>query len=97
MATREGARAIGQEAELGSIEPGKLADVIVVRTDRLHQAPAADPYSTLVYASRASDVRATIVGGTVVWRDGALAWGEPGAIAEDARRARHTLYERAGV
>ena len=97
MATREGARAIGQDAELGSIEPGKRADVIIVRADGLHQQPASDPYSTLVYASRATDVRATIVGGDVVWHDGALSWGEPRAIAEDADVARRRLRERAGV
>jgi 5-methylthioadenosine/S-adenosylhomocysteine deaminase len=97
MATREGARAIGQDTDLGSIEPGKLADVIIVRADGLHHRPASDPYSTLVYASRATDVRATIVGGHVVWRDGALSWGEPRAIAEDADSARRRLRERAGV
>jgi 5-methylthioadenosine/S-adenosylhomocysteine deaminase len=97
MATREGARALGQQADIGSIEPGKCADVIVLGAGAVHQQPAADPYSTIVYASRASDVRATIVGGDIVWRDGELAWAEPRALAEDAARARAALRERAGV
>ena len=52
MATREGARALGQAGDIGSIETGKKADLIVVSTRGVHQAPPADPYSPLVYASR---------------------------------------------
>lgn len=97
MATREGARALGQADRIGSIEAGKLADLIVVRTDGLHQRPEADPYSTLVYASRSSDVRATIVNGRVVYRDGALSWADRHEIVEGADKARRTLRERADV
>ena len=50
MATRAGARTLGLEAEIGSIEPGKRADLIVVDRDRPHLATGPDPYSTLVYA-----------------------------------------------
>src|SRR5207248_6240009 len=63
MATRAGARTLGLDAEIGSIEAGKRADVIVVDRDRPHLAPGPDPYSTLVYAARGSDVRTTIVDG----------------------------------
>ena len=56
MATLGGARALGLEAEIGTLEPGKLANVCVVRLNELHSAPSFDPYSSLVYASRASDV-----------------------------------------
>ncbi len=97
MATREGARALGQQADIGSIERGKCADVIVLGTACVHQHPGVDPYSTIVYASRPSDVRATIVGGDVLWRDGGLAWADPRALVEDANRARGVLRERAGV
>ena len=51
MATREGARALGMETEIGSIEVGKRADLILVDRDRPHLAPDADPWSTLAYAS----------------------------------------------
>src|SRR5262249_41889123 len=61
MATRAGARTLGLDREIGSIEPGKKADLIVVERDRPHIAPGPDPYSTLVYAARGSDVRTTIV------------------------------------
>jgi 5-methylthioadenosine/S-adenosylhomocysteine deaminase len=95
MATREGARALGQAQDIGSIEIGKKADVIVVSTHGLHQAPAADPYSQLVYSSRASDVRATIVDGHVVARDGQVSWGELGALRADAGAAARVLRLRA--
>ncbi|MGE5834085.1 MAG: amidohydrolase family protein, partial [Acidobacteriota bacterium] len=60
MATREGARALGLGGEIGSIEVGKKADLIVVAADGLHQTPAPDPYVRLVFSSRASDVRLTM-------------------------------------
>ena len=69
MATRAGARTLGLEHEIGSIEAGKRADVIVVDRDRPHLAPGPDPYSTLVYAARGSDVRTTIVDGEVLVDD----------------------------
>jgi 5-methylthioadenosine/S-adenosylhomocysteine deaminase len=97
MATREGARALGQADEIGSIEVGKRADVVVIGTDGVHQRPAADPYATLVYSCRPSDVRATIIDGRVVYRDGGLTWGERESIADAAEHARATLRARAGV
>ena len=63
MATREGARALGLSAEIGSIEAGKRADLIVV------DATGPDPYSTIVYAGRGTDVRTTIVDGEVLVDD----------------------------
>ena len=66
MATREGARALGLETEIGSIEAGKRADLILVDRDRPHLAPDRDPWSTLVYAARGTDVRLTMVDGEVL-------------------------------
>ena len=97
MATREGARALGQDRELGSIEAGKAADLIVIDTHGLHHRPAGDPYSTIVYSTRPSDIRATIIDGRVVYRDGAFSWAERAKIAEDAEVARTALRTRAGV
>jgi len=91
MATREGARALGLTDELGSIEPGKRADLILVERDRPHLAPDADVWSTLVYAARGADVRMTMVDGEVLVRDFALANEEVTAITADARRAAATL------
>lgn len=97
MATREGARALGLDDEIGSIEAGKRADLILVGSADLHQMPSPDPYARLVFSSRASDVRLTMVDGTVVARDGELTWADRAAIAHDALGAARTLVERAGI
>ena len=70
MATIGGARVIGQEQKLGSLETGKLADVVVVRMDRPRQTPMYDPISHLVYVTRGDDVDTTIVNGRVLMRGG---------------------------
>jgi 5-methylthioadenosine/S-adenosylhomocysteine deaminase len=97
MATREGARALGMEREIGSIEPGKRADLILVERDRPHLAPDGDPWSSLVYAARGTDVRLTMVDGAVVVRDFGLANEDVGAITANARSAARTLVSRAGL
>jgi 5-methylthioadenosine/S-adenosylhomocysteine deaminase len=97
MATRAGARTLGLEQEIGSLEPGKRADVIVVDRDRPHLAPGPDPYSTLVYAARASDVRTTIVDGRVLVDDFAPLLVDRAAIAAQARAAGRELASRAGI
>ena len=56
MATIDGARAIGMEDEIGSLEVGKRADLVIVGTDGFHQSPHYDPYSLLVYSTKAADV-----------------------------------------
>jgi len=97
MATRAGARTLGLEDEIGSIEVGKKADIIVVDRDRPHLAPGPDPYSTLVYAARGSDVRTTIVDGELLVHDFAAVRVDRGDIAVEARRAAKDLAARAGV
>jgi 5-methylthioadenosine/S-adenosylhomocysteine deaminase len=69
MATIGGARAVGLEKEIGSLEPGKRADLIAVRTDRPHAVPLYDPVSQLVYALKAADVRDVMVNGKLAVRD----------------------------
>ena len=69
MATIGGARALGLEREIGSLEPGKRADVITVRLDRPHGVPLYDVYSQMVYALKGSDVRDVMVNGRLVVRD----------------------------
>ena len=69
MATRDGARAMGLDAEIGSIEVGKRADLALVRLDPLHSTPVADVVSALVYSAEANDVDTVIIDGQVVMRD----------------------------
>ena len=91
MATREGARALGLESEIGSIEVGKRADLILVDT----QGP--DPYSTLVYASRGANVRTTIVEGEVLVNDFRPTRWDHTEIAATARAEAKALAARANV
>jgi 5-methylthioadenosine/S-adenosylhomocysteine deaminase len=97
MATREGARALGLADEIGSVEPGKRADLVLIERDRAHLAPDPDPWSTLVYAARGTDVRLTMVDGEVLVNDFALVDEEVTAITEEARAAAAMLAARAGV
>ncbi len=69
MATRGGASALHMEDRIGSLEAGKLADIIIVDVDATHMIPLYDPYSALVYAANARDVRTTIIHGRVVMED----------------------------
>jgi 5-methylthioadenosine/S-adenosylhomocysteine deaminase len=97
MATREGARALGLTTEIGSIEPGKRADLIVIDTERPHLAPGSDPYSTLVYSARGTDVRTTIVDGEVLVDRHALTGMDPVEVTRTARREATALATRAGL
>jgi 5-methylthioadenosine/S-adenosylhomocysteine deaminase len=97
MATREGARALGLEADIGSIEVGKRADLIVVDRDRPHLLPGRDPFSTLVYAARPTDVRTSVVDGTVLVDDFEPVSLDAAAVAAEARDEARKLASRAGM
>ena len=85
MATIDGARTLGMDALIGSLEPGKRADVIVVSMTAARQTPMYDPLSHLVYVTRGDDVKTTIVNGRVLMRDrNVLTLDEP-RVLNDAR------------
>ena len=86
MATIGGAAALGMADRLGSLEPGKLADLIVVSMNSARQTPMYNPVSHLVYASRGDDVRTTIVNGRVLMRDRRVLTLNAAAVLADARR-----------
>ncbi|MFP4474660.1 MAG: amidohydrolase [Desulfatibacillaceae bacterium] len=73
MATRNGARALSMEDSIGSLEPGRQADIIVIDTNRPHLTPPRDPVSALVYAARGGDVLHSVINGRVVLENGRLA------------------------
>jgi len=91
MATREGARAIGLENEIGSIEVGKRADLVLI------DAEGPDPYSTIVYASRGTNVRSTIVDGQVLVDNFSPTRWDPREIAATARLEAAALARRANL
>ncbi|MBA3632130.1 MAG: amidohydrolase [Acidobacteria bacterium] len=69
MATIRGARALHLDNLIGSIETGKRADIVIVDFDSLHQTPYFNVYSSLVYATKASDVRDVVINGKVIMRN----------------------------
>ena len=97
MATRGGARALGLEGEVGSVEPGKRADLTLVDLSSLHTTPRPDVVSTVVYAAEAADVRTVLIDGRVVLRDGELTTLDERAVVEEAARQYGLLAARSGV
>jgi len=88
MATILGARALGMEKEIGSIETGKRADLITIRLDQPNAVPMYDPVSQIVYALKASDVRDVMVNGSPVVRDAKILTLNEPQILEKAREYR---------
>jgi len=85
MATIEGARALGLERRIGSLEPGKLADLIVVAMSSARQTPMYDPMSHLVYTTSGGDVQTTVVNGKVLMRNRRVLTLNENAILREAR------------
>jgi 5-methylthioadenosine/S-adenosylhomocysteine deaminase len=86
MATMGGARALGMDRLIGSIEPGKRADIIAVSMSATRQTPSYDPVSHLVYVTRGDDVRTTIVNGKVLMKDRQVRTMDRAAVISDANR-----------
>src|SRR5688572_6307456 len=97
MATRDGARALGLEADIGSIEVGKKADLILIDAAPAHLAPAPDPFSAIVYAARPTDVSLTMVDGHILVRNQVAEQLDATAIAQVARSEAAALVKRAGI
>ncbi|MBI3950030.1 MAG: amidohydrolase [Acidobacteria bacterium] len=93
MATINGARALHLEKEIGSLEPGKRADVIIVGLDAPHQVPVYDVHSQLVYATEASDVKTVIINGQVVMRDPRVLPLDKAAIIAKANEFRAKIVD----
>jgi cytosine/adenosine deaminase-related metal-dependent hydrolase len=97
MATLGGARALRREAQLGSLEPGKLADVIIVDTESTAMVPLYDVATNLVYSASPRDVRTTIIQGRVVMEDRRLLTVDPalvrGKVREIMQRVRAVVPE----
>jgi 5-methylthioadenosine/S-adenosylhomocysteine deaminase len=69
MATKGGAAALGMTQVLGSLEPGKKADLIVIDLNQPHLTPMYEPCSHLVYAARGADVRDVVIDGSIIMRE----------------------------
>jgi 5-methylthioadenosine/S-adenosylhomocysteine deaminase len=96
LATREGARVLGLGQCVGALAPGKEADLIVVGLNAPHLTPLYDPYSHLVYATRAADVRHVMVGGRWLMRRRRLETLDEAAILEEVRAQSRGLADFVG-
>ena len=88
MATLGGARALGMEDRIGSLEPGKRADLVVVGLNEPRLHPLYDPVSHLVYVAKGADVRHVVVEGRVIMRDRHVLTLDEKAVVEEADRRR---------
>jgi cytosine/adenosine deaminase-related metal-dependent hydrolase len=97
MATINGARALGLEQEIGSLEVGKKADLVVIDFNRLHTTPSPNPISTLVYAATGGEVDMVVVDGQIVVGQGQLLTMDEDEVMEQAQQHAQALYKRAGI
>ena len=95
MATSGGARVLGLDSDLGTLEPGKRADFIAVRLDGLHLQPAPDDSveAALVYGARATDVSLTVVGGETVCESGTCPRLDSGRLRQSLAGARARIVK----
>jgi len=91
LATIRGAQALHLEKEIGSLETGKRADVLVIDRDTLNQIPLYNIYSDLVYATKAADVETVIINGRLVMRNRRLLTLNETAVKADARAFRDKI------
>jgi 5-methylthioadenosine/S-adenosylhomocysteine deaminase len=91
MATIGGARAIHMEEEIGSLESGKKADLILVDTTAPHATPMYNVYSELVFALKASDVRTVVIGGKVIMEDRKMLTLDEAAILAKANEYKRQI------
>ncbi|KAG9679055.1 5-methylthioadenosine/S-adenosylhomocysteine deaminase, partial [Aureobasidium melanogenum] len=106
MATINGARALGLEDKIGSLEVGKLADFVVLRVGGLHCAPfdqeqllhgSVDPVTTVVYSCTGSDIESVVVDGQVLVQGQRLLCADEDEILAQARQAVRSIRDSAGV
>jgi 5-methylthioadenosine/S-adenosylhomocysteine deaminase len=97
MATIEGAKALHMEKEIGSLEPGKKADLILIGLDEPNAVPMYDIYAQLAYALKASDVETVIIDGRVVMRDRKLLTVNEGEAMAKACEYRKAIAASLGL
>ena len=97
MATIDGAKALHMEKEIGSLETGKKADIIVISLDEPNAVPMYDIYAQLAYALKGSDVQTVIIGGRVVMRDRKLLTVNEAEVMAKAREYKKTIAASLGL
>ena len=97
LATLGGARTLGRESELGSVEAGKKADFILFDPLSPWSAPVYDPVSTLTYACSPDNIKAVVIDGKVVLEDGHMTTVDEEKVIREAQRLGARLVEKSGL
>lgn len=97
MATVEGARLMGWDDEIGSIEAGKKADFVLFDLEHSEWAPYGDPLQAVVYSASPASIAQTWVDGKALYRDGKVVTVDEKAVRADARRRAAAIVKRAGL
>ena len=97
MATIDGARALHMEKEIGSLEVGKKADLILISLDEPNAVPMYDTYAQIAYSLKGSDVETAVIGGRVVMRDRKLLTVDEPRVLEKAREYRKSVSLSLGM
>jgi 5-methylthioadenosine/S-adenosylhomocysteine deaminase len=97
MATIDGARALHMEKEIGSLEAGKKADLILISLDKPNAVPMYDIYAQIAYALKGSDVETVVIGGKVVMRDRKLLTVDEPRVLEKAREYGEAVKKSLGM
>ncbi|MCD6195936.1 MAG: amidohydrolase family protein, partial [Staphylothermus sp.] len=95
MATINGAKALGLENEIGSLEPGKKADITIIKLDAPHTAPVHDPLGAIVYCANAQDVDTVIVDGRILMENRVVKIFDEEKVKEEAYKAAERILDRA--
>src|SRR5206468_7630545 len=97
FATIEGARANGLDRKIGTLTPGKDADIILLRTDRLNVMPMNNAVGAVVTSMGPQNVDTVLIAGKVMKRNGQLVGVDMNRIAKLGRQAQERAYKAAGV
>jgi 5-methylthioadenosine/S-adenosylhomocysteine deaminase len=97
MATIDGARALHMDREIGSLEPGKKADLVLISLDEPNAVPMYDVYAQIAYALKGSDVETVVIGGRVVMRNRKLLTVNQEAAMAKAREYKKTIAVSLGM
>jgi 5-methylthioadenosine/S-adenosylhomocysteine deaminase len=93
MATKNGAKALGLEKEIGSIEAGKKADLIIIDLNKPHFYPMHDIVSAMAYSAQASDVETVIINGNIIMEKYVLKTIDVEKVYENIEKSVNRLLE----
>jgi 5-methylthioadenosine/S-adenosylhomocysteine deaminase len=94
MATINGAKALGLDGEIGSLDVGKKADIILIDLSKPHLKPLHNIYASIVYSARGSDVDTVIVDGKILMENGQLKTLDEQSVMEKAEKQAFNLLSR---